>query len=67
MIDEKDMYDEEFQLMKFDADANQVQEIMGGLKNEPLSCSPDGSYCLYGYNFEKLIDLNKKKIMKLIS
>ncbi len=67
LIGEKDMYDEEFQLMKFDADANQVQEIMDGLKNEPLSCSPDGSYCLYGYNFEKLIDLNKKKIMKLIS
>jgi Tol biopolymer transport system component len=63
----KDVYNEEFQLMKFDAEANQVQEIIDGLKNEPLSCSRDGNYCLYGYNFEKLIDLNKKKIMKLTS
>ncbi len=63
----KDVHAEEFQLMKFDAEANQVQAIIDGLKNEPLSCSRDGNYCLYGYNFEKLIDLNKNKIMKLTS
>ena len=63
-----DTYKDGFQLYKYrlEGDDNQTL-IMDGLENEPLSCSFDGNLCLYGYNFEKLIDLKHKKIIKLIS
>ncbi|MBB6444914.1 YqgU-like beta propeller domain-containing protein [Bacillus benzoevorans] len=64
---EKAAREEEFQLIKYDLKSNKQVKILEGLKNEPLSCSRDGNFCLYGYNFEKLIDLNKKKIIKLTS
>jgi hypothetical protein len=44
---------------------NEKKSIMEGLENEPLSCSPDGDLCLYGYYFEKLIDLDRKIVLKL--
>lgn len=62
----KTAQEEEFQLIKYDVKSDKRVKILNGLNNEPLSCSPDGNFCLYGFNFEKLIDLNNKKIIKLI-
>lgn len=64
---EKAPQKEQFKLIKYDLESDKQVKILDRLKNEPLSCSPNGNYCLYGYNFEKLIDLNKKKIMNLTS
>ena len=46
---------------------NEKKTIMEGLENEPLSCSPSGDVCLYGYYFEKIIDLESKIVTKIIS
>jgi len=58
-------YTQGFQLFKYELDRNESNLIMEGLDNEPLSCSPDGNLCLYGYYLEKLIDLENKIIIQL--
>ena len=58
-------YNQGFQLFKYDLNRNEKKSIMEGLENEPLSCSPAGDVCLYGYYFEKLIDLDRKIVIKL--
>lgn len=67
--EEMGAYNEGFQLFTYELgskDSNK-QFLLEGLENEPISCSPDGNLCLYGYYFEKLIDLENKKIMQLVS
>ncbi|MBS4191286.1 hypothetical protein KHA94_13940 [Bacillus sp. FJAT-49705] len=63
---EADLYRDGFQLWSFDAVKGEKEMVMENLKNEPLNCSPDGKYCLYGFNFEKLIDIQSKKVLPLI-
>jgi hypothetical protein len=58
-------YNQGFQLFKYELNRNEKKSIMEGLENEPLSCSPEGDICLYGYYFEKLIDLDRKIVIKL--
>lgn len=58
-------YNQGFQLFKYELSRNNKKVIMEGLENEPLSCSPAGDVCLYGYYFEKLIDLERKIVIKL--
>ena len=58
-------YNQGFQLFKYELNRNEKKSIMEGLENEPLSCSPAGDVCLYGYYFEKLIDLESKIVIKL--
>ncbi|HEY4551399.1 MAG TPA: hypothetical protein VIG98_14105 [Bacillus sp. (in: firmicutes)] len=58
-------YNQGFQLFKYELNRNEKKSIMEGLENEPLSCSPEGDVCLYGYYFEKLIDLDRKIVIKL--
>ena len=58
-------YNQGFQLFKYELNRNEKKSIMEGLENEPLSCSPAGDVCLYGYYFEKLIDLDRKIVLKL--
>ncbi|MCQ6273706.1 hypothetical protein JMM81_01780 [Bacillus sp. V3B] len=67
--DEIGMYNKGFQLFTYELGSKDTnkQLIMEGLENEPISCSSDGNLCLYGYYFEKLIDLENKKITQLVS
>jgi hypothetical protein len=67
--DEMGMQDESFQLFTYSlgSNDNNKQLIMENLENEPIRCSSDGSLCLYGYYFEKLLDLEHKKIIQLVS
>jgi YqgU-like 6-bladed beta propeller domain len=58
-------YNQGFQLFKYELNHNEKKSIMEGLENEPLSCSSEGDLCLYGYYFEKLIDLDRKIVLKL--
>jgi hypothetical protein len=64
---EAEVYKEGFQLTAFDISKNKETVLMEGLDNEPLSCSPNGTMCLYGYYFEKLILLDSEKMIQLIS
>jgi hypothetical protein len=63
---EADTYSDGFQLVSYHLKTGKSAILLEGLKNEPLSCSPTGETCLYGGQFEKLIDLKSKKIMNLI-
>jgi hypothetical protein len=40
--------------------------ILDKVENMPLNISPDGSLCLYGYQYENIIDLKKKKIYHFV-
>jgi len=63
---ELDSYSEGFQLLSYDLKKGSSKLIMEGLKNEPINFSPSGEALLYGNRFEKMIDINAKKIYELI-
>ena len=60
-----DQYNGTFHLNSFDFSSGKKEDVMGGLSNEPISCAAGGRWCLYGFQFEKVIDLEKKKIKSL--
>lgn len=63
---EMDTYSDGFQLESYDLKGKSSKLITEGLDNEPINFSPSGEALLYGYQFEKIIDLNSKKIFELI-
>ena len=66
---EADTYNEGFQLVSYQLEKQETngKVIIDRLENAPINCSPEGNYCLYGNRFEKVIDLNSKKIYSIIS
>ncbi|MBY0096382.1 hypothetical protein [Mesobacillus maritimus] len=63
---EADLYDEGFVLTEYSFETKKGKQLLNDLENEPISCSPNGTLCLYGYQFEKLIDLKEKEIINLV-
>lgn len=63
---EMDMYDTGFQLIAFNLVNEDKKVIIDNMKNEPLSCAPSGDKCLYGFYYEKLINLETKTIIPLV-
>jgi hypothetical protein len=63
---EADVYQDGFDLVRFNLDSEKEEIIFSGLANEPISCSPSGSMCLYGFQFEKLLNLKTKEIIELV-
>ena len=61
-----DEYREGFQLISFDILEKKEMVLLEDMKNEPLSCSPNGKYCLYGFYLEKLIDVEMKQLIPLV-
>lgn len=62
---EADLYDEGFALTEYSFEDSKETTLFNQLENEPISCSPNGTLCLYGYQFEKIIDLKEKEIINL--
>ncbi|WP_210365927.1 hypothetical protein [Bacillus sp. REN3] len=62
---EADVYDEGFDLVRFNLDSDEEKVILSNLNNEPLSCAPSAPLCLYGFQFEKLLDIESKQIVEL--
>lgn len=60
-----DQYEGRFTLTKFNWAKGTQEELMKDMENEPLSCSLDGNLCLYGYQFEKMIDMKTHQIQRL--
>ncbi|KIL44396.1 hypothetical protein [Jeotgalibacillus soli] len=55
-----------YQLVKWDI-KNQHEEVINDyLQNEPISCSPAGERCLYGYQLTSIIDANTGNVEPLI-
>jgi hypothetical protein len=63
---EFDTYAGGFDLIKFSVDSNEEQVLIENLMNEPISCSPNGGMCLYGYSLENLLLFDRKKELSLL-
>ncbi|WAA10423.1 hypothetical protein [Fervidibacillus albus] len=63
---EADIYQGGFQLVKRNLASGEETVILDSVDNAPLSCSPDGNYCLTGNFLEKLIDINTGELTDLI-
>ncbi|WP_243290550.1 hypothetical protein [Bacillus sp. FJAT-47783] len=55
-----------FQLSKINIETGHQSQVISNLVNEPISLSPDGNYLLYGFRFEKLVNLDEKKVFDII-
>ncbi|SEM28319.1 hypothetical protein SAMN05192533_10234 [Mesobacillus persicus] len=62
-----DMYTGGFALTEISLKDGEEREIFSKLANEPISCSPSGTMCLYGFQLEKVIDLLEKEIINLVN
>ncbi|MEW9500416.1 hypothetical protein [Jeotgalibacillus marinus] len=47
----------QFALVSWDVEASAETVIKDYVNNEPLSCSPDGAYCLMGFQYTSIIDM----------
>ncbi|MEH7501868.1 hypothetical protein V7152_07440 [Neobacillus drentensis] len=63
---EADSYTDGFQLLAYNPKTGSSNLIKEGLENEPINLSPSGDALLYGNGFEKIIDIDSKKIYELI-
>lgn len=63
---EIDTYEGTFDLIRFSVESNEELVLIEDLVNEPISCSPNGTICLYGYSLENLLLLGEKKVLGLI-
>ncbi|CAM3805557.1 TolB family protein [Mesobacillus zeae] len=63
---EADLYNKGFILKEYSMKTKKQSNVLKDVPNEPLSCSPSGDYCLYGHNFEKLINLREKTVTTLM-
>ncbi|RFU66790.1 hypothetical protein D0469_16870 [Peribacillus saganii] len=58
--------EELFNLVSFDWNSNKQTVIIQNAENAPLQCSPYGGLCLYGYQLEKIIDLQAKRVFDIV-
>ncbi len=63
---EMDTYEGTFDLIKFSVESNEEFLVIEDIVNEPISCSPNGTLCLYGYSLENILLLGEKKKLGLI-
>ncbi|SHS78181.1 Uncharacterised protein [Mycobacteroides abscessus subsp. abscessus] len=63
---EIDTYEGTFDLIKFSVESNEEFVVIEDIVNEPISCSPNGTLCLYGYSLEKILMLGEKKKLGLM-
>lgn len=58
---EVDTYKDGFQLVQYHLDSKEENVLLEGMENKPISLSPNGNLCLYGFQLENIIDLQSKK------
>lgn len=61
-----DLYDGGFHLMRIHLESNKEEVVFSELANEPLSCSPSGKMCLYGFQLEKVLVIETNEIFDLV-
>jgi hypothetical protein len=59
-----DTYNDKFTLTSWNVKTQKENKVLEDLDNEPLSCSKN--YCLFGFQFEKIINLKEKVIVPLV-
>lgn len=60
-------YSAEFQLVKRNLESGSELIIFDSIENKPLECSPNGKYCLYGYEFESIIITDEQKLVPFLA
>ncbi|CEG27855.1 hypothetical protein [Bacillus sp. B-jedd] len=64
---EADTYTEGFTLVVHsERDSSGRRVFMEGIDNQPILSSPNGKVYLYGFRYEKIIDIETKKILHLV-
>jgi hypothetical protein len=63
---EADIYEDGFELVRYELDTQEEEVILTGLNNENISCSPSGNLCLYGFQLERVINMDSKEMTELI-
>ncbi|MBT2685681.1 hypothetical protein [Bacillus sp. ISL-37] len=63
---EADLYDGGFDLLRYHLDSGNEEVIFTEMANEPLSCSPSGEMCLYGFQFDKVLNIETNEIIDLV-
>jgi hypothetical protein len=61
-----DTYSGTFSLERWDTVSGKDTVLFEDLPLEPIQCSPNGDYCLYGNQLEKVIDLTNSTIIQLL-
>lgn len=61
-----DTYTGTFSLKSWDTVSGKEKVLFEDLPLEPIRCSPDGEFCLYGNQLEKVINLKKPDIIHLL-
>ncbi|SFC39673.1 hypothetical protein SAMN05443252_103214 [Bacillus sp. OV322] len=59
--------DKHFSLVSFNWKTGKEEELLKHQSNEPLSCSPNGQWCLYGTQLENIVNMKTNKSYKLFS
>lgn len=63
---EADIYEDGFELVRYNLAKQKEEVILDGLNNEYISCSPSGNMCLYGFQLEKVINIATREVIDLI-
>ncbi|RIW31065.1 hypothetical protein D3H55_15770 [Bacillus salacetis] len=61
-----DTYQDKFTLERWNIKTGEREELMTGMENQPLQCSPNGEYCLTGYELKTAVDLSSKEAKDVI-
>ncbi|MBS4199664.1 hypothetical protein KHA93_08345 [Bacillus sp. FJAT-49732] len=63
--DSIELYNEDYELISVDLNEHKKTVLFNNIENKPILCSKEGDLCLYGYQYEQLLDLNTGKILPL--
>lgn len=61
-----DTYSGGFELIAVNVNNGEEKTVMEQLSNEPIQCSPNGAYCLYGFYLDKIIIPDEKRLVPLL-
>lgn len=61
-----DTYQGGFQLVRYGLNDKDEELLFEGLENKPISVSPNGEFCLYGYQLENLIIFDTNEMVTLL-
>jgi hypothetical protein len=62
---EADTYKDGFQFISVNIASGEKELILESTENVPFTCSPNKSFCLMGYQFEKLLNVQSKTLSTL--
>lgn len=61
-----DLYEGGYNLMRYHLESQKEEVVLSELANEPLSCSPSGEMCLYGFQLEKVLNIETNEMFDLV-